>query len=304
MPIPTVENFLLPLLRGLADGEVHPIREFRDKLCDEFGLSEAEREELLPSGQRMVANRIGWARTYLNKAGLIESPKRGYWIVSEEGKRVLERNLPAIDNNFLKQYESFREFLTPKTKEESDTSDGQRDDDSSATPDEVIDAAYLRHRKAVQSDLLETLKKTSPFFFEKVVLQLLRGMGYGGVTGRGLVTPKSSDGGIDGVIYEDKLGLDTVVIQAKRWEGTVGRQTVQAFVGSMDLHRSRKGVVLTTSKYSHDAIDYIERIEGKKVVLIDGDQLTELMIDYQIGVTPTKNYQLVDVSQDFFDEDS
>ena len=167
-----------------------------------------------------------------------------------------------------------------------------------------MEAAYKQLIEAVASELLDTLKECSPYFFEKVVMQLLRAMGYGGAGGRGLVTPKTHDGGIDGVIYEDKLGLDSVCIQAKRWEGTVGRKTVQEFVGSMDLHRSRKGVILTTGKFSHDALEYVDRIEGKKVVLISGEELAQLMIDHRVGVAPTHKYELVDVSQDFFDEEA
>jgi len=302
MSIPTYEECLLPMLRIAADGEVYQVREFRELLADEFKLSEEEREKLLPSGHRVISNRVGWARTYLNKAGLIVSPKRGHWEISEEGRSLLAENPTEVTAKTLQRYASFQEFQKPKEKS-NDEHDSSLDDDHSKTPDEIIEAAYGKHRKHVQSELLEMLKSTSPFFFEKVVLQLLRGMGYGGVSGRGFVTPKGSDGGIDGVIYEDKLGLDTVVIQAKRWEGTVGRQTVQAFVGSMDLHRSRKGVVLTTSQFSKEAVDYIERIEGKKVVLVDGEKLTTLMIDYQVGVTSRKTYDLVDISQDFFDED-
>ncbi len=167
----------------------------------------------------------------------------------------------------------------------------------------MIEAAYEQRRRQVEGDLLARLHEVSPFFFERVVLRLLQAMGYGGLAGHGQVTSKSADGGIDGVIYEDKLGLDTVCIQAKRWEGNVGRPVVQGFVGSMDLHRSRKGVVLTTSSFSRDAVEFVDRIEGKKVVLIDGEQLCRLMVDYKIGVTITKTYELTDVSEDFFDED-
>lgn len=152
----------------------------------------------------------------------------------------------------------------------------------------------------IASQLLETLKECEPYFFEQVVLRLLQAMGYG-IAGSGQVTPRSHDGGIDGIIHEDKLGLDTVCIQAKRWDGTVGRRTVQEFVGSMDLYRSRKGVILTTSRFSSDALDFVDRIEGKKVVLIDGDQLCRFMMDHKIGVTVRQTYEILDVSQDFFD---
>ena len=302
MAIPTYDQLMLPLLKGLADGEEHELRTFYSRLADAFGLSQQEQSELLPSGQqRVFHNRVGWWRTYLKKAGLVSSPKRGRLVITEEGRQLLAANPDAITLKTLDGFESFREFKSKRTSTEDA---GEAALDTSATPDETIEGAFKQHIEQVRSDLLDTVKKCSPYFFEKVVVVLLRAMGYGGVGGRGHVTPKSSDGGIDGVIYEDKLGLDTVCIQAKRWEGTVGRQHVQAFVGSMDLHRSRKGVVLTTGRFSHDAVDYVERIEGKKVVLIDGEQLARLMVDYRVGVTVTKAYELVDISQDFFDEES
>ncbi|QDU54948.1 restriction endonuclease [Aeoliella mucimassa] len=290
---------MLPMLHGLADGEVHQLRDFYDRLADQFNLTDEERSEVLPSGQqRVVVNRIAWARTYLKKAGLLESVKRGHIRITDAGSRLLATNPESIDQKLLEQYESFREFAHAKPNDSISQEDGEL-----GTPEEIIEAAYKKHRHEIQGELLDTLKNTDPFFFEKVVITLLREMGYGGATGRGLTTPRSSDGGIDGIIYEDKLGLDKVVVQAKRWEGTVGRQVIQAFVGSMDYHRSRKGVVLTTGCYSKEAIEYIDRIEGKTVVLVDGNQLTALMIDHGVGVTRSKRYELSDISQDFFNED-
>jgi restriction system protein len=303
MPIPTYDILMLPLLRALADGRIHQLREFYDRLADDFSLTPEQRAEYLPSGQqRVFQNRVGWARTYLKKAGLIESPRRGHILITDLGRSLLAESPDHIDIKMLERYESFQEFKNASRKEEP----GEADEailEATETPDETIEAAFEQRREQVQAELLETIKACTPYFFEKVVLRLLQAMGYGGTTGKGVVTPKSLDGGIDGIIYEDRLGLDTVCIQAKRWEGTVGRQTVQAFVGSMDLHRSKKGVVLTTGGFSRDAIDYIERIEGKKVVLIDGQELTRLMMDYRVVVMPTKSYELVDISQDFFDED-
>ena len=304
MAIPTYDELMLPLLRGLADGQVHELREFYERLADEFGLTEDERSELLPSGkQRVIVNRIGWARTYLKKAGLVNAIKRGHFTITDEGQKLLAENPSHVDMKLLERYESFRDFKNTKPKESTDAVEESVSDES-ATPDEIIEAAFVKHRKELQAELLDVLKGTNPYFFEKVVVRLLRSMGYGGVSGKGLVTPPSSDGGIDGIIHEDKLGLDKVVIQAKRWEGTVGRQHVQAFVGSMDLHRSRKGVVLTTGRFSREALDYIDRIEGKNVVLIDGEELTRLMIDCRVGVNVASSYELLDISQDFFDEDA
>jgi restriction system protein len=170
------------------------------------------------------------------------------------------------------------------------------------TPLELIDASYKSLRQATTVEMLSRLKSCSPSFFESVVVRLLMAMGYGGVAGHGTVTGKSGDGGIDGVIKQDKLGLDVVCIQAKRWDGAVGRPVVQGFVGSMDYIRARKGVIMTTSTFTKEAVDFVDRIEGKKVVLIDGDQLAGLMIEHGLGVVTTKTYELKEVSNDFFDE--
>jgi restriction system protein len=303
MAIPTYEEFMLPLLRSIADGQVHRLRDLYSPLAAKFPITDAELAQKLPSGQqRVVHNRIGWARSYLKAAGLVSSPKRGFLTITDLGRSVLQQNPARIDQNFLAQYQSFLEFKTARRKnEENDTTEPMLE--LTITPEESIEAAHEQLQKKLAAELLEKVKDCSPHFFESVVLRLLQAMGYGGIRGSGYVTPPSRDGGIDGVIHEDKLGLDTVCIQAKRWENTVGRRTVQEFVGSMDLHRSKKGVILTTSNFSSDALDYVGRIEGKKVVLIDGDKLCELMIEHRVGVTTKRQYELLDISEDFFDED-
>lgn len=301
MAAPTFEELFQPLLVCFGDGKEHHIRSFNDTLADQLKLSDEDREARLASGQRVLVNRIGWARTYLNKAGLIGSTRRGWWKITDDGLRLLASNPERIDRKTLETFDAYTTWIQEKCQTDRERP-AEVIAESGSTPDEIIEAAFQQHREQVESELLDAVKSSSPFFFEEVVVRLLRAMGYGGATGRGVVTPRAGDGGIDGVIHEDKLGLDTVVIQAKKWEGPVGRPTVQAFVGSMDFHRSRKGVVLTTSSFTRDACDYVDRIEGKKVVLIDGQELASLMVEYRIGVTPTKTYELVDVSQDFFDD--
>ena len=255
--------------------------------------------EMLSSGQRAIANRVGWARTYLKKAGLLQSPQRGMMQITDRGRQVLAGNPERVDAAYLKErFSEFREWIKAKPDIVGPKPG------PAVTPEEVMESAYNERIDRVASDLLERLQTGSPYFFERIVVQLLRAMGYGGISGCGLVTPKSRDGGIDGVIYEDKLGLGNVCVQAKRWDGTVGRKTVQEFVGSMDLYRSRKGVIFTTSSFTADALEYVERIEGKKVVFIAGEELARLMIEHRVGVTVTKSYEIVDVSQDFFDEDT
>jgi restriction system protein len=297
MAIPTYEDCMLPFLRTISDGAPHSIRELTEQVADAFSLSAEERIKTLSSGQRAIANRVGWARTYLKKSGLLRSPQRGVMQITDLGRQVLSEKPSRIDAAYLKErFPEFKQWI--QTKPEAPAPKNG----PSSTPDEVMESAYDQLIDEVASELLDSLKTANPYFFEKVVVQLLRAMGYGGPGGLGLVTPRSRDGGVDGVIYEDKLGLDRVCIQAKRWEGTVGRKTVQEFVGSMDLHRSRKGVILTTSSFSADAREFVDRIEGKKVVLIAGDELTRLMIEHRVGITVKRKYEIVDVSQDFFDE--
>ncbi len=277
----------------------------REALADYFRLSEEERTTRLPSDQvTVVASRVGWAKTYLKMAGLVEQPSRGHVRITAEGLQLLRENPTVLNAKALERYPSFLEFKnrtrrglidTPATPV-SDTTERQ-------TPLELIEESLGSLETATADELLDRLKAASPTFFERAVVRLLLAMGYGGTTGEGLATGKSGDGGIDGVIKEDRLGLDVVSIQAKRWENSVGRPVVQAFVGSMDYIRAKKGVIITTSTFSRDAIDFVEKIEGKKVVLIDGQKLTALMLDYDVGVTTTKVYRVKEVSQDFFSEE-
>ena len=279
------------------------MRELTDELAIRFGLTESERNELLPSGQQSVFdNRVAWSKSHLKYAGLLENPQRGRVRIAELGRGVLADKPEAINVRFLKRFPSYCEFIgktDPAPKEELGAvivAEEKR------TPLELIDASFRSLRQATTEELLAKLKECSPAFFESVVVKLLMAMGYGGVAGHGTVTGKSGDGGIDGIIKQDKLGLDVVCIQAKRWDNPVGRPVIQGFAGSMDYIRAKKGVIITTSSFTKDALDFVERIEGKKVVLIDGDQLADLMIEHRLGVVTTKTYELREVSNDFFDE--
>jgi restriction system protein len=297
---------MLPVLEVLADGEEHTTLEVTNLLADRFGLTDEERSQLLPSGQNKVfVNRVAWAKAHLKAAGLLANPSRGKVRIAEEGRRVLAQRPGKLSCSLLRKYRPYQAFVGqagPALTEGAGQTE-EIDVEERKTPLELLDASYKALRKATAEDLLSQLNSCSPAFFEQIVVKLLLAMGYGGVAGEGLVTGKRGDGGIDGVIKEDKLGLDVVCIQAKRWDGTVGRPVVQGFVGSMDYIRARKGVIITTSQFTRDALDFVERIEGKKVVLIDGDRLAEFMIDYGVGVTTTKVYELREVSNDFFEED-
>jgi restriction system protein len=304
MPIPDFQTLMLPLLEALADGKERSMRDVTVLLADRFGLTDEERQEMLPSGQnRLFGNRVAWPKAHLKAAGLIENPARGKVRVSAEGRKVLDQKPDKINCGFLRKYPSYLAFAGQSDAAEPHSKPEAAEGGEQKTPLELLDSSYQALRNATAEDLLSRLKSCSPAFFEQVVVKLLLAMGYGGVAGEGLVTGKSGDGGLDGVIKEDKLGLDVVCLQAKRWDGPVGRPIVQGFVGSMDYIRGRKGVILTTSHFTKDATDFVERIEGKKVVLIDGDRLAELMIDHGVGVATTKVYELREVSNDFFDED-
>jgi restriction system protein len=304
MAIPDFQSVMLPLVNILGDGQERTMREVTDLLAASFRLTVQEREELLPSGQqRLFNNRVGWAKSHLKAAGLLENPVRGRVRISDLGRQVLAENPVAINVKFLKRFPSYCDFIGKSATAQDEGVSGETAPvEEHRTPLELIDAAYKSLRRATAEDLLSKLRICSPTFFESVVVRLLVAMGYGGVAGQGTVTGKSGDGGIDGVIKQDKLGLDVVCIQAKRWDGPVGRPVIQGFVGSMDYIRAKKGVILTTSTFTRDAADFVERIEGKKVVLINGDQLAELMIEHGLGVITTKTYEIREVSNDFFDE--
>lgn len=306
MPIPDFQSVMLPFLEALSDGREWRMRDVTDALANRFQLTPQEREEMLPSGQQtLFSNRVAWAKTHLKGAGLVSNPNRGKVTLSDEGRRVLASHSDAINCRFLRQYPSYLELIGRSRADDAGAEEDTVDStESDQTPLELMDESFHALRRATADELLMKLRACSPGFFEKIVVKLLQAMGYGGVTGEALVTGRSGDAGIDGIIKEDKLGLDVVCIQAKRWENaTVGRPVIQGFVGSMDFVRARKGVILTTSQFSRDAIEFVDRIEGKKVVLIDGPRLADLMIDHNVGVLPTKSYELKEVSNDFFDED-
>ncbi len=303
MPVPDFQTVMLPFLKTLSDGEEWLMRDVTEHLAAEFKLSPEERQEMLPSNaQTLISNRVAWAKTHLKNAGLLENPKRGVVKLSARGKSVLAENPLTVNCKFLKQFPSYLEFIGQPQGATSHIVEPTIVE-SSQTPQELLDTSFATIQKATTEDLLSRLKKCSPFFFEQVVVRLLQAMGYGGFTGDANVTGQSGDGGIDGIIKEDKLGLDIVCLQAKRWEGSVGRPVVQAFVGSMDYIRAKKGVILTTSHFTKEALDFVRLIEGKKVVLIDGHTLTQLMIENNVGVNVVRSYEIKEVSDDFFDED-
>jgi len=303
MPIPDFQSIMLPLLKLLGDDNERSMKEMYSQLAEHFKLTEAELAELLPSGQQTVfTNRIAWAKTHMKKAGLVDNPIRGRVKLSTRGREILEQNPTTINMRFLKQFDGYTEFISGSTNGDDSGTASETETDEDSTPLEQLESAYAELLSVVTDELLEKLGSVTPEFFKHVVVKLLQAMGYGGGVDSGEVTSYVRDGGIDGIIREDKLGLDVVCIQAKRWQGTVGRPAVQAFVGSMDLIRAKKGVILTTGRFSEDAMTFVDRIEGKRVVLIDGKKLAEFMIEHDVGVSTKTVYKLKEISGDFFEE--
>ena len=302
MAIPDYQNFLLPLLQLLEDGREYSVRELYDTLANQLAFSEADRQQMLPSGQQKTyANRMGWATTHLTKAALITRPKRGHVIITDRGRELLAQRPEKITAKSLEVFPEYQEFCQGTVKLDS-IIPVPIELESDRTPEEVLQDAYLTLRSEVADEMLQCLKSSSPAFFERVVVDLLVAMGYGGSRkAAGQAIGGSGDGGVDGIISEDPLGLDNIYIQAKRWEGTVGRPIVQAFAGSLEGFRARKGVVITTSDFSKEAKDYVTRIE-KKIVLINGEMLTELMLDNNVGVSEKERFVVKRIDTDYFDE--
>ena len=302
MAIPDYQTTMLPLLRFAGDNQEHRFRDAVQTLADEFDLTEEERKELLPSGQQAIFNnRVGWARLYLVKAGLLEATRRGYFKITEQGHKALTQKPERIDKNFLMQIPDFvKAWESIKGKRKPEKAESVP---SEKTPEESLESAYQELHDGLASELLQMVKQCPPDFFERLVVDVLIKMGYGGSRKEaGQAVGKTSDGGIDGIIKEDKLGLDIIYIQAKRWEGTVGRPEIQKFAGALQGQRARKGIFITTSSFTKDAREYIENIDTK-IILIDGQRLAELMIAYNVGANTTAIYEVKKIDSDYFIED-
>jgi restriction system protein len=303
MAIPDYQTIVRPLLAALADGQEHKLSEVVPTLADNFTLTEEERARLLPSGrQPMFHNRVHWASFYLLKAGLLERPRRGHMRIRERGREALGQ-AQTINAKYLEQFPEFIAFIAPTDGGGTSTRTKEPEPPvRSQTPEEQLEAGYQRYRDSLASEVLARLHSCSPAFFEQVVIDLLVAMGYGGSRrDAGEAVGRTGDGGIDGIIKEDRLGLDVIYVQAKRWDANVGRPAVRAFAGSLEGHRARKGVLITTSDFSADAKDYVTRIE-KRIVLINGAEMANLMIEHGIGVTEVSAYVLKRLDGDYFEE--
>ncbi|MCC6569684.1 MAG: restriction endonuclease [Anaerolineales bacterium] len=299
MAVPDFQSIMLPLLKIAEDGQEHSGQEFLERLAEFFNLSDDELNEVLPSGkQTRFYNRVGWARTYLIKSKLLEMPRRSFYKITERGKEVLKSNPDRIDTNYLKRFPEYIEF---KSKEnEKDKGEQKEENTEESTPEEILEGAYQEIRDNLALEVLENVMSCSPAFFERLVVELLVAMGYGGSRrDAARAVGQTGDEGIDGIIDEDRLGLDTIYIQAKKWANNVGRPEIQKFVGALAGKRARKGIFITTSSFSSDAVKYASDIDTK-VILIDGKRLAELMMDYNIGVNEVTTYKLKKIDSDYF----
>lgn len=311
MPIPDYQSLMLPVLRLAAEGEKR-VADVEDRIADDLGLTAEEREELLPSGrQRVLHNRIHWAKFYMSKAGLVASPARGRFVATDAGRALLAQNPKRVDVKLLLKRPEFREFYKSSNSAGTDTDSSQGEIESrdlgstSVTPEEQIEASYQAVVAALRADLLDRIGQNSPAFFEGLIVDLLVAMGYGGShKSAAAQLGRSGDGGVDGVVNEDRLGLDRVYVQAKRYAATnsIGRPDVQAFVGSLVGLGATKGVFVTTSTFSPQARDFVKHL-SQRVILIDGRQLADLMIEHGVGVRVSRAIEFKRLDEDFFAEE-
>lgn len=302
MAVPDFQSFFKPLLEVAADGKEHSVKEAREVVAKSMNMTKEDLMELLPSGtQTKFDNRIAWAKSYFIQAKVLGAPRRAYFQITGRGQELLKKGYDRIDVKVLNQYPEFIEFHTAKSGQESNGI--QTDTSPVETPEEILQKAYQNIRNDLAAEIRERIKGNSPQFFERLVVDIMVTLGYGGSRlDAGKSIGQSGDEGIDGIIKEDRLGLDVIYLQAKRWDGTVGRPEIQKFVGALHGKRAKKGVFITTGRFSDDASKYVESIDPK-VILIDGRTLSELMIDYGLGTTTTTKYEIRRIDSDYFTEE-
>lgn len=303
--VPTYEDIMLPLLKLFDDGREHSLSELHDILANQLKLTETDRRELVPSGrQTTFRNRVGWARTYMKKAKLLHSSRRAYYSITERGKNLLAESPERITAKLLMRYDEFVEFKsrrkTDSTREQSTHIDQATDSDK--TPEEVLELSYQELRSELAKEVLDIVKTCSPDFFERLVIDLLINMGYGGSRqDAGSAVGRSGDGGIDGIINEDKLGLDIIYLQAKRWDNTVPVKEIRDFTGALASKKAKKGIFITTSSFPKSVYEFVQQIEYK-IILIDGERLADLMIENNIGLSTINTYELKTIDLDYFED--
>jgi len=299
--IPDFQTVFLPLLRFLGDKKFKTTRQIKEEIIREFNITPQEQTEKIPSKRAyLYANRIGWALTYLKRADLIASPERASYVITDSGLDVLRTSPQKINVSFLKKFDAFNQSHLSENEEET-TPLGNISDEK--TPDEIIDIGYKKLRNNIKSQIFDQIRENDSVFFEKLVLDLLLKMGYGGSDkDMGSLTSRGADEGIDGIIKEDRLGLDKIYIQAKKWKDSVGRPEIQKFVGALQGQKAKKGIFITLSTFSKDALEYADKLDIS-IVLIDGEKLTDYMLDYELGVNVKDIYKTFSLDTDYFIED-
>lgn len=319
MAVPKYHEMMLPILQKLGEisaSSALSSKQIREFVCERFYLTDSDRSETIPSGLARYMNNAQWACTYLKQAGLIESPKRGVFCITERGRSYLERGKSAITKNDLMEFPEFVSFSSKSNKAKDSRNDsdasgkpngingGQVAFPAESTPEDILDQSFKDINTALAEDLLELILQQSPDFFERLVVDLLLAMGYGDSrTESGTVTKKTGDGGIDGIVREDKLGFDNIYIQAKRWDTdrSVCAPDLQAFVGALTGAGANKGLFITTARFSSGAREYAEKQHAVKLVLVDGDELARLMIAHGVGVSVKHRYEIKSIDSDYFD---
>jgi restriction system protein len=303
MAIPDFQTIMLPALQAFASGGEHRVRDLIPGLADHFGLTAQERRELLPSGkQARFDNRVHWAASYMKQAGLLQPAGRGLLAITSRGQDLLAEHPGRLSVRELERFPEFREFKVRTRAHKAGASSPMRASEDVSDPEEALETAWQTLRDQLAQSVLERLRAVTPQFFERVVVDVLVSMGYGGTySDAAQVVGGSGDGGVDGVIKQDRLGLDAVYVQAKRWDGPVGRPTVQSFAGALDARQSTKGVMITTSTFTPDARKFVNQI-SKRIVLIDGEALARYMVEFGVGVATAKTYEVRRVDLDYFEE--
>ncbi len=300
MPIPDYQTLMLPLLKLVKrDGDIS-LSNATNALADQFNLTDIERKQLLPSGKlTVIKSRVSWANTYLKKAGLLISPQRGIISITERGEGILLEALASINVEFLRQFPEFLEFENTTNQNIQSVPTDRKDLE---TPEEVLEKAYFQIKEQTLSDVLEKIKSCTPLFFENLVVDAIVKMGYGGShKDAGQAIGRSGDEGIDGIINEDRLGLDVIYLQAKRWNGNISRPEIQKFAGALQGKRAKKGIFITTSNFTSEAREYAKNIDAK-IILISGQELAEIMWEYGVGLNPSGTYELKNLDLDYFNE--
>ena len=298
--VPPYHTLMLPLLKVMSGGNEMTTKQMSGAVVQNLGLSIEALSERLPSGtQSAFDNRMGWARTYLFKAGLIERPRRATYAITETGRKLLANPPSEIDVDFLRSYEQFNQFISSSRSDKESLASTDVIDDE-LTPEEQIEKGVRQIQRELHVEVLDRVKQLPPEGFEQLVLRLLVGMGYGGSMADVQGVARGADGGVDGVVNQDQLGLDRIYIQAKRWEGSVGRPVIQGFVGALAGVGASKGVIMTTSTFAQPAQDYVRTLTDRRIVLVDGQRMSELMLKHGIGVSTKQTFVIQRMDEDFF----